>query len=68
MKGKAIKLGIIQDKGYNTVRHGWVDSYFGSGEVQAPDGNVYFVEGYGSKGSPEWVDHDGSVRIRRVDK
>ncbi|MGG1639841.1 hypothetical protein ACIFQM_00820 [Paenibacillus sp. NRS-1782] len=66
VKGKAIKLDFIQDNSYNTVRHGWVGSYSGSGKVQTPEGKFYTIEGYGSKGSPEWVDFEGGVRIRQV--
>ncbi|WP_348622558.1 hypothetical protein [Paenibacillus polymyxa] len=66
VKTKALKLGVIEDRGYNTVRNGWVSSYAGAGEVQAPDGHTYYIEGYGPKGTAEWLRQEGGVTIKRV--
>ena len=61
-----LKLALehgIKDKGYNTVNHGWVDSYSGSVLIKMENGSLWRAIGHRPEGSPEWVDRQGWVEF-----
>lgn len=59
-------LAGVDDTGYNTVCHGWVSSYRGSGELTLPDGRRYGVIGHGPTGNAHMVFERGWVEFQPV--
>jgi hypothetical protein len=56
----AIEAGV-KDNQYQTCRQGWVDSYSGVVEFDAPDGKRYRAVGRRPQGTPDTVYKNGYV-------
>lgn len=59
-------LAGVEDKGYNTVRWGYVDNYAGSGVVVYPDGRRFRVTGFHPRGNPQVVTRRGYIRWEEI--
>jgi len=58
----ALANGVL-DKGYDTVRHGWIPSYSGEAIIVMEDGRKWKAIGHRPKGSPDWVDRVGWIEF-----
>lgn len=58
----AIEAGV-KDKGYNTVRCGWVSSYSGEAVIEMANGKKWKAVGHGPRGDASWVSKDGYIEF-----
>lgn len=64
LRALALTNGVA-DRGYDTVRSGWVDRYVGTAEFPYLDGRVRAV-GYGPDGDEQFIVREGGLRFRLV--
>lgn len=65
-KQEALAAGI-EDRGYNTVRHGYVSSYRGIAIIQKEDGRKFRCIGHEPEGDAEVIMRNGFIEFVEID-
>jgi len=62
----AVEVAGVEDRGYQTVAHGYIHSFAGEGTVTFADG-TYRVHGHEPEGDAWFVSRDGRLEWKKVE-